>query len=449
MISSANKKPLFYLMCETSARELHGKLFLASVAASRGCQVVLGSQPAIRNLTTTAPSGIFLENGLNYERTDRLRNLKHRGFVIASLCEEATAYIDPQGYCDERISLEAAEYCDLVLQLGPEIHEWTLKYRPSVSGKSIVTGNPRFDLLRPGLSRIYTADALEILSLRGPYVLVNTNFGCNPHPVELIDSGYEGYIKAFAGSDHVIRARLELSKYESAVMEFFKQAIPSLIDDQNISIVVRPHPKENYDTWLKWASMYPRISIDASGDVRSWILGASAVLHNNCTTGIEAFLLGKAPYVLHPPHVLSSAMANSIPNQLSIPFSEPFSRNLLYAGSEKRPSSSFAERAKVVSHRIMIQLNRTSADFILDALTSMQIFHELPRISVHEFYLSLCSWTNNFRAPNDPLTLQQMPGLPYGSMANSIRIWKKYGHILNGVFIKPVSPSCCVVSLQE
>ena len=56
------------------------------------------------------------------------------------------------------------------------------------------------------------------------------------------------------------------------------------------SIVLRPHPSENYETWQAWASD-PGVEIQYQGSANVWMLAADMVLHPGCTTGIEALLL--------------------------------------------------------------------------------------------------------------------------------------------------------------
>lgn len=62
-------------------------------------------------------------------------------------------------------------------------------------------------------------------------------------------------------------------------------------------VIVRPHPSENIEIWKKYTKNYSKkIKIIRSGNVLSWILAAKLLIHNGCTTAIEALFLKKKDY---------------------------------------------------------------------------------------------------------------------------------------------------------
>jgi hypothetical protein len=56
--------------------------------------------------------------------------------------------------------------------------------------------------------------------------------------------------------------------------------------------VIRPHPTERHDAYNEIAAQCSRVLVTNQGNVVPWILATRAVLHNGCTTGIEAFVIG-------------------------------------------------------------------------------------------------------------------------------------------------------------
>ncbi len=50
-----------------------------------------------------------------------------------------------------------------------------------IDSKLVLTGNPRFDLLRPELRDYYAPEAARLKKRYGPYLLVNTNFADSNH----------------------------------------------------------------------------------------------------------------------------------------------------------------------------------------------------------------------------------------------------------------------------
>jgi hypothetical protein len=55
------------------------------------------------------------------------------------------------------------------------------------------------------------------------------------------------------------------------------------------TIVVRPHPTESHEVYRRIASRCRRVKVTNEGNVVPWLLSAKALIHNGCTTGVEAF----------------------------------------------------------------------------------------------------------------------------------------------------------------
>jgi hypothetical protein len=58
------------------------------------------------------------------------------------------------------------------------------------------------------------------------------------------------------------------------------------------TLIVRPHPSENHANWERWVQHQPRVKVCAVGPVVEWIAAADFMVHFDCTTGIEAFVMG-------------------------------------------------------------------------------------------------------------------------------------------------------------
>jgi hypothetical protein len=56
-------------------------------------------------------------------------------------------------------------------------------------------------------------------------------------------------------------------------------------------IVVRPHPTENRNVYEDIANHCRRIRVTNEGNVVPWLMAANVVIHNGCTTGVEAFVM--------------------------------------------------------------------------------------------------------------------------------------------------------------
>jgi hypothetical protein len=57
----------------------------------------------------------------------------------------------------------------------------------------------------------------------------------------------------------------------------------------DVTLVVRPHPTEGHEVYRQIAAQCRRVKVTNEGNVVPWLLSAKALIHNGCTTGVEAF----------------------------------------------------------------------------------------------------------------------------------------------------------------
>jgi hypothetical protein len=81
--------------------------------------------------------------------------------------------------------------------------------------------------------------------------------------------------------------------HKQAILEDFKQLIPALERAfPDLTIVVRPHPSENFKVYNDIAAKCKRVKVTNEGNVIPWLLASKTMVHNGCTTGLEAYALG-------------------------------------------------------------------------------------------------------------------------------------------------------------
>ena len=168
-------------------------------------------------------------------------------------------------------------------------------------GKICVTGNPRFDVHRPDLRAVLADRAAQIRRQHGRYFLVNTKFSTF--------NGFAGSVKNVSGmrargmlqtEEHEAEAK-GLEAFQGSIFAMFMQLIGELSRGYpDYAIVIRPHPSENHEPWRLKAATLPNVKVVYQGNVAEWILASEICIHNNCTTGVEAYMLGK-PSVSYRP----------------------------------------------------------------------------------------------------------------------------------------------------
>lgn len=195
---------------------------------------------------------------------------------------------------------------------------WGQKLRDRVVAESaldparaIVTGCPRFDLAHSPYEKPRQKG-------RGK-VLVNTNFPVvNAARVQGYDSG--GSIDAQALRDVGFGERdiADLAMNVRTVMQRMIETIRALAIARSArQFVVRPHPFERMEPYEAALTDLPNITVERSGTAMEALEAADCLLHVNCTTAIEACLVGVPPISLDFINApLLSAMAR-LPGEIS------------------------------------------------------------------------------------------------------------------------------------
>jgi surface carbohydrate biosynthesis protein len=188
------------------------------------------------------------------------------------------------------------EYVSHLFAWGEDNAELWRQYPQLPAGMPIhVTGNPRGDLLRPGIRVYYKRDAEEIHNTYGDFILINTNFNhVNAfHSAQnLFQPGEDA--KFGQAARGMSREYAEgLRDHKQAIFEKFQQLIPALEQAfPGHNIVVRPHPTENQEIYRKIAAQCERVQVTNEGNVVPWVMATRALIHNGCTTGVEAYVVG-------------------------------------------------------------------------------------------------------------------------------------------------------------
>ena len=292
-------KPLLLIPVENQVRELDPKLLLACVAAERGFSSVIGSRREMEFNIDAFPRSIYLSKSMTIRSLLFFRVAKKFGHEIIAWDEEALVHLPAETYFSRRLDTRSIRYLSHLFAWGMDNAELWRQYDHLPDGIPIhITGNPRSDMLRPELRTFYEKEVDQICSQYGDFILINTNF--NHVNAYGSDMNLFKPIKEADQKPQFGRAARGMSReyaeglrdHKLSVFEQFKQLIPELekaLPDCNI--VVRPHPTENHDVYNQIASQCERVYVTNEGNVVPWLMATKAVIHNGCTTGVEAYAM--------------------------------------------------------------------------------------------------------------------------------------------------------------
>lgn len=308
-----------YQHVEISARELDSKLLLAVIAASRGHDVLISEKSAIMNGVQTGvlSPGVFHTKSLTPQKAKigRHQVLVDRGFLITSIDEEG-GLIDHgyETFAVSRYSEKTVAQASAVFGWGVEDTE-TLRYvYPMYASKVYQTGSPRADLWRP---RFLTYWGAPSEMPQRPYLLVSSNMGAannmRPFHEAIRLERRAGY---YERDPAMYLGRFGRIAEDYRMTRAFIEGILALADSNDeYDIVLRPHPLENIEAWEVYLEGIPNVHVVREGSITAWVNNAFAVMHNGCTTALEATVSGK-PVVTYLP--FTQEYARELPNELGV-----------------------------------------------------------------------------------------------------------------------------------
>jgi surface carbohydrate biosynthesis protein len=293
------KKPVLLMPVENQVRELDARLLLACVAARRGLTSIIGPKRKIESHVASFPRGIYLSKSLRIAQRNFFSITRRLGHEIVAWDEEALVHLPPETYFTRRLSPVGMEHVSHMFAWGEENVELWRQYSKLPSEIPIhATGNPRIDLLRPDMQDYYKKEAEEICKAYGDFILINTNFNhvnaFMPAQNLFQPVKKEGEAAQFGQAARgMTREYAEgFREHKQAVFEDFQQFIPEIeAAFPEHTIVVRPHPTENQEIYQKIAARCQRVQVTNEGNVVPWLMAAKVLIHNGCTTGVEAYVM--------------------------------------------------------------------------------------------------------------------------------------------------------------
>ena len=284
---------------ESQVRELDAKLLLACVAAERGFPVIIGSRGFTHFEVASIPRGVYLAKSMRGLSSSMFRILRQLGHEIVAWEEEALVHPPAETYFSLRLSPRTIRRVSHVFAWGKENVDLLRQYPALPENLPIhITGNPRGDMLRPEIRSYFAAEVERLRDLYGDFILINTNFSdVNPYIPSiglLVPKGRHRPARMGQAGLGMSREFAEgLYRHKQAILADFRQLIPALACAfPERKIVVRPHPSENQRIYHEIAAECPQVVVSHEGNVIPWLLATKVMVHNGCTTGLEAYVLG-------------------------------------------------------------------------------------------------------------------------------------------------------------
>lgn len=288
------KYKILYIPVEIGARELESKLLLALKGLQKNFKIILGRKSPLISLLKHSPPGVFLSIwGAHKNFKQTFSEIRKSGHVIAAMDEEGLITLSDNSYVRIKLDQGTLDMIDVFFTWGRVQQEKFKKARNSNYQKFIMAGNPRMELLSSIFDPLYEDEIYQIKSRLGSFLLIVSSFGFANH-----FDGSEIYFNNLKSSG-VIRDKREEDIFKE-YLEFQKKNFHGFIEltqalaerFPKLNIVYRKHPAENPDILKKYFQQHRNIIIESSNSIVPWIKASTLVIHNYCTSALEAKLSG-------------------------------------------------------------------------------------------------------------------------------------------------------------
>lgn len=274
-----------FLPIECTSRELDYKINLARFFCKEKIDVLLGNPPFIRDeLKCRNYRAIFLEKGVNPD-PEYYSYLSNKGIYLYDLGDEGAA--EPVYSINYQPAVDALKIMRKIFLWGDTQKEDLIRRNSerTLQEKFVVIGNPGYDLCMPKYKPFNIA--LKPNNTPDSYILVNTNFGC-VHSYEM-----EAHLEACSLISPLSKKMMEDSyKKEAVQWPIFQTWLENIIQSfPNEQFLIRPHPTEIAENYEKIFGKYKNVMISKEGNVNYVTASAKLVLHKDCSTAMQAYLM--------------------------------------------------------------------------------------------------------------------------------------------------------------
>ena len=300
---------------ETLNREFDAKLLLALVALAKGFAPIIGNRRTMHDHLHKLPASIYFAKGIRTGNRLIMSILERLGHIIVAQDEEALLRISDEALL-MMLDDETFNRPRLLYAWGPSNARAWKKFSGYRGTPVLETGNPRMDMLRPELRGFFSQDIARLEARYGRFVLFSSNFS-------LVNHYIKGHVRfrfaSGASAQKALDFKSGIHAHKKLLFEHFKTALPQIaraIAPHNL--VIRPHPSENHQAWQSAVAGLDNAHVVHEGPIAPWLAACHGLLHNGCTTAVEAVVMGKPAFSYRP--VTSDAFDARLPNGLSRQF---------------------------------------------------------------------------------------------------------------------------------
>ena len=286
---------MIYIPIEIYVREASFVVHLVTRLLNCGQSILLGDQRVLQSaVLRDASAGIYFDKSLDGSKSLMYDRLSKNIRLIAHDVEFTGVYRGRK-YIEQRFSEEGSKRANLVIfhdnfeansvkLVRPNLNEFS--EQGSWYFESVATTPMRYKLEISLLQKKYGEN----------FIFVPSNFG-GFFRREGLRKFNQWIYDYYAKNDYKIEFKNKIIEREKERLIFAEAIRKVAISNPNRTIVLRPHPTEDEKAW----EIFPfpdNVIITTEYTTAIMTAACSAVIHNGCTTVIDANILGCPQYVM-------------------------------------------------------------------------------------------------------------------------------------------------------
>ncbi len=264
---------------------------MSLVFLNKDYQVIIGEQndPVFKKTR----NGIYFHKDHANWSEALYKDAKNRKMKTAAFDIEGFIYPNSDVYIQNRACKWILENIDAVFLWGDKQKELISRITKGNNNFYIV-GGPKFDVCNLASDFSQGNDKRKVSK-----ILINTRFAS----INVLDESASFRNLKNLG---VLKTQEDVENYnqnikeERKIFNEFLELIKLLSKIDGINITIRPHPAENDKVYRDFSLLFDTVRVDKETNLIDQILEHDCVIHEGCTTAVEAAAVGRPVFGLRP-----------------------------------------------------------------------------------------------------------------------------------------------------
>ena len=285
---------------ETTFREKDYKLLMAAMVAKETGSAILAQHDLCEKIMGATTSGVYVgKNVMN--KPDKVGDKYHQ-YRIAKKNHYSVVHIDEEGgiyraghglwrtILNSRLDPNMLDEDDWLVTWGDFQYQ---HYQSMLTGSSSVPmsalGYPKFDFYKHHIKELIKRK--QGSQVKKPYILINTHYTLANNCLGLDDT-FSPRMDYGPSDEKKLSLIHDMQKESKSLLRVVELAHVLSAEFPDIDIVIRPHPSETNRFYEAATKSLRNVEVIYEKSVGECLVDALMLIHEKCTTSIEAFFLG-------------------------------------------------------------------------------------------------------------------------------------------------------------